>query len=144
MELNLRILALLTAWLLDLYLGDPERFSHPVVVFGRFIVICVRIWNGGKARFFRGMLVTVVSVTEVCLIFWLLLQLTDELNIWLGAGFKSVFIFSGLAGTTLINEGTAVFEKLEEGLEEGRQQVARIVGRDTGNPEAALAGILDV
>ncbi len=133
MELNLLIPALLLAWLLDRYMGDPKWFPHPVVAFGRFIAFCERWWNLGKYRFFRGMLVTIVSVTGVFFIFWYLFQLADGLNIWLGAGLKSIFIFSGLAGTTLIKEGKAVFEKLKEGLEEGRQQVARIVGRDTGN-----------
>jgi adenosylcobinamide-phosphate synthase len=45
--------------------------------------------------------------------------------------FDILAIFYCLAGTTLIREVRAVFLALDRSLEEGRQQVARIVGRDT-------------
>ena len=38
-----------------------------------------------------------------------------------------------LSGTTLIREVREVFKALERSLEDGRKQVARIVGRDTQN-----------
>ena len=42
-----------------------------------------------------------------------------------------VIVFFCLAGTTLVREVRQVFVALDEGLEQGRRQVARIVGRDT-------------
>jgi len=45
--------------------------------------------------------------------------------------FSSILVFYGLAGTTLVKETCAVFLALDRSLEEGRRQVARIVGRDT-------------
>ena len=42
-----------------------------------------------------------------------------------------IIVFYCLAGTTLIREVRAVFLALDRSLEEGRKQVARIVGRDT-------------
>lgn len=42
-----------------------------------------------------------------------------------------IIIFYCLAGTTLIREVRAVFLALDRSLDEGRRQVARIVGRDT-------------
>ena len=45
--------------------------------------------------------------------------------------FDTVVIFYCLAGTTLIREVREVFRALDRSLEEGRAQVARIVGRDT-------------
>ena len=56
------------------------------------------------------------------------LRLSGE---WLGVIFDSIIIFYCLAGTTLIREVRAVFLALDRSLDEGRQQVARIVGRDT-------------
>ena len=47
-----------------------------------------------------------------------------------------VIIFYCLAGTTLIREVRAVFLALDRSLEEGRKQVARIVGRDTSELSA--------
>lgn len=45
-------------------------------------------------------------------------------------------IFFCLAGTTLIREVRMVFEAVDRSLEEGRKQVARIVGRDTSGLSA--------
>lgn len=49
---------------------------------------------------------------------------------------KAILIFYCLAGTTLIKEVRDVFLKLDESLEAGRKQVARIVGRDTSQLSA--------
>ena len=45
--------------------------------------------------------------------------------------FDAIIIFYCLAGTTLIREVRQVFLALDRSLDEGRRQVARIVGRDT-------------
>ena len=50
--------------------------------------------------------------------------------------FDTVIIFYCLAGTTLIREVRQVFLALDRSLEEGRKQVARIVGRDTSELSA--------
>ena len=50
--------------------------------------------------------------------------------------FDILVVFYCLAGTTLIREVRQVFFALDRSLEEGRQQVARIVGRDTSQLSA--------
>lgn len=47
-----------------------------------------------------------------------------------------LLIFYCLAGTTLVREVRMVFEATDRSLEEGRRQVARIVGRDTSELSA--------
>ena len=47
-----------------------------------------------------------------------------------------ILVFYCLAGTTLIREVREVFRAVDRSLEEGRKQVARIVGRDTSNLNA--------
>ena len=47
-----------------------------------------------------------------------------------------LLIFYGLAGTTLIREVREVFKAVDRSLDEGREQVARIVGRDTSELSA--------
>ena len=51
-------------------------------------------------------------------------------------GFDIICVFFCLAGTTLIKEVRMVFEAVDRSLEEGRTQVARIVGRDTSELSA--------
>ncbi|EJW97912.1 cobalamin biosynthesis protein CobD, partial [gut metagenome] len=52
-----------------------------------------------------------------------------------GTGFEALIITVGvfycLSGKTLITEVKAVFEAVDQSVEAGRKQVARIVGRDT-------------
>ena len=50
--------------------------------------------------------------------------------------FDTIIVFYCLAGTTLIREVRAVFVALDHSLEDGRRQVARIVGRDTSELSA--------
>ena len=50
--------------------------------------------------------------------------------------FNAITVFYCLAGTTLIREVRAVFLALDRSLNEGWQQVARIVGRDTSELSA--------
>ena len=55
---------------------------------------------------------------------------------YLVIAFDAIIIFYGLAGTTLIREVRAVFLALDRSLDEGRRQVARIVGRGTSELSA--------
>ena len=50
--------------------------------------------------------------------------------------FDAFIVFFCLAGTSLIREVRAVFLALDRSLDEGRQQVGRIVGRDTAELSA--------
>jgi adenosylcobinamide-phosphate synthase len=48
--------------------------------------------------------------------------------------YSSIFVYYGLANKGLINEGQKVFDVLNnDGIEAGRKQLSRIVGRDTSN-----------
>lgn len=46
-------LPLLTAWLLDHWLGDPAWLPHPVVAFGKAISFCEYRLNRGDSRFLK-------------------------------------------------------------------------------------------
>ena len=54
----------------------------------------------------------------------------------LSIAFESLLIFYCLAGTTLIREVREVFHAVDRSIDEGRKQVARIVGRDTSELSA--------
>ena len=55
-------LPLLTAWLLDHWLGDPTWLQHPVVAFGKAISFCEHRLNKGNARFLKGAVMALVLV----------------------------------------------------------------------------------
>ncbi|MBR3432527.1 MAG: cobalamin biosynthesis protein CobD [Bacteroidaceae bacterium] len=122
------ILPLLAGWLLDLLLGDPQRLPHPVVWFGKAIAFCELKLNRGSHRKFKGAL---VALTLIILTFTVTGLLFYVLPAWAETVLGLLLVFFCLAGHTLRKEVRMVFEALDRSLEEGRRQVARIVGRDT-------------
>ena len=126
-------LSLLIGWLLDLMVGDPQRLPHPVVWFGKMIAACERKLNRGTNRKLKGALTAVGLILFVFVFTWMLRKVLGCFALYL---FDAIAIFYCLAGTTLIREVRAVFLALDRSLDEGRRQVARIVGRDTSELSA--------
>ena len=148
MTVQTNILPLLIGWLLDLLLGDPLWLPHPVVWFGKMISFGEKHLNKGTHRKLKGALLSVFLVAFVFAATWTLLYMASLL-----AGnfdfslftlhfslpsllLSSLLIFYCLAGTTLIREVRQTFLAVDRSLEEGRKQVARIVGRDTSQLSA--------
>ena len=125
------ILPLLIGWVLDLLIGDPTWLPHPVVGFGKMISWGEHRLNQGLHRMLKGALLAIGLILLVFFVAWYLRYLLQSLHDVAVIIFDAVIIFYCLAGTTLIREVRAVFHALDRSLEEGRQQVARIVGRDT-------------
>ena len=127
------ILPLLLAWGLDLWLGDPIQLPHPVVGFGKLIAKGERVWNKGKGRLWKGALMAIILVVATLVVSDCLLGILPGV---LHTLVSALLIFYCLAGTTLIREVREVFRAVDRSLEEGRVQVARIVGRDTSELSA--------
>ena len=125
----LLILPLLLGWLLDFFLGDPSRLPHPIVWFGKMISWGEHRLNHGAHRMAKGAVMAIALIVMVFLVVWGLKRLVPNWVVWLIL--DTVIVFYCLAGTTLIREVREVFLALDRSLDEGRQQVARIVGRDT-------------
>lgn len=127
----LLIIPLITGYLLDLWLGDPDHWPHPVRVFGNAIARGEKLLNRGRFRFWKGSLLSASLVASVFFFFYGLNMLLAQ---WtpLYIVVNSIWVYYGLANHSLIAEGRKVFSVLEnEGIEAGRKQVSRIVGRDT-------------
>lgn len=125
------IIALFVGWMLDALWGDPECVPHPVVYFGKLISRGEALLNKGTHRMLKGALMAVTLIAGTYLFFYVLIQLLDSLSFGVSLLVQAALIFFGLAGKTLRKEVYDVFMALEHSLDEGRRQVARIVGRDT-------------
>ena len=123
--------SLIIGWLLDRMFGDPARLPHPVVLFGKMIAHGERRLNRGKGRVFKGAMLAIKLISVVVLATWALVLIADHINIYIGMTLRAILVFYCLAGTTLIREVRQVFYAIDRSLDEGRRQVARIVGRDT-------------
>lgn len=124
-------LPLLTAWLLDHWLGDPLWMPHPVVGFGKVISLLEQGLNKGDHRFMKGAMISLLLIIGVYSTSFFLLRWVALFSPGLLLTLQVLLIFYCLAGTTLVREVRDVFRAVDRSLEEGRTQVARIVGRDT-------------
>lgn len=129
-------LPLLVGWLLDKTLGDPAWLPHPVVGFGGLIARGERRFNNGRRRVLKGASLTVGLVIGAFAAGYAIVEMAFLLDIWIGGIVVTGIVFYCLAGTTLVREVREVFRATDRSLEEGRRQVARIVGRDTSNLSA--------
>jgi adenosylcobinamide-phosphate synthase len=132
MEKLLIIAPLFFGYILDLVIGDPDNWPHPVRVFGNAIAAGDKFLNKNSFRFLKGMLL----VISLCLLAFFFFHYTNKIlltiDTWLFMAVNSIWVWYGLANNALITEGRNVFLVLDkEGLEAGRKQLARIVGRNT-------------
>lgn len=135
-------ISLLIGWVLDLIFGDPARLPHPIVWFGKTIAFCEHRLNKGNHRKLKG---AVMAMALIALVFFATAWIRYSFNLLpspfgerMGVRlfFDALIVFYCLAGTTLIREVRQVFLALDRSLDEGRRQVARIVGRDTSELSA--------
>ena len=145
-----KVITLLIGWLLDLWLGDPAWLPHPVVGFGKMIASGELRLNKGSHRILKGALLAISLLLLVLGFVWMLRKILGYFALFIYDGthqqvyqlpvflwlFDITAIFCCLAGTTLIREVREVFLAVDRSMEEGRKQVARIVGRDTSELSA--------
>lgn len=129
------ISALLVGALIDLFVGDPEWFYHPVRLIGRYIAFAEKAAKrdnppSGVLRR-RAVFVAVSTVVLTALvtagILWLL-RLWGRVPHFVGMALIS---WMCLSARNLADEAEGVRRALETSLEAGRTRVGRIVGRDT-------------
>lgn len=140
-----KVIPFLGGWLADRLLGDPEGWFHPVVLFGKVISAGEKKFNEGCDRVIKGTLFALVLIVGTYLLTQSILLLAGRIHPNLSALLVGVGVFYCLAGKTLIKEVKAVFEAVDRSTEEGRRQVARIVGRDTSrlSPQEIRAAALE-
>ena len=129
--------ALVIGFCIDLLVGDPHGFPHPVVLIGKCIsvlerglrCICPKTPSGERAAgaILWGAVVIVSTVVPA-----LLLWLSGLVSPWLRLALESVMCWQILAVKSLRDESMKVYDALESGdLAASRHAVSMIVGRDT-------------
>lgn len=121
------------AFLLDLLLGDPHGWHHPVIGIGRFakrfeLVLAVVLENRRRA----GIVLALTSLLLTAGVTWGVLALGTFLHPLLGLAIGIWLAYTTLSLRALHLESRAVVIQLQQGnLEEARRILALIVGRDT-------------
>ena len=126
----------LIGFLLDQVIGDPRRWPHPVVGIGNVIAYLERHLNRGayQSRRRRGVLLTFLVVGGSYLLTWVIVWGANALHPFMGIGVSIYFVFTSLAGKSLLDAGQSVLAPLKHGdLNEARLRLAWLVSRDTDN-----------
>ncbi|OHX65872.1 adenosylcobinamide-phosphate synthase CbiB [Flammeovirga pacifica] len=127
-----KIILLVVAFVLDLSFGDPRSLPHLIVGYGRLISIGEKMLNKGRAKLWKGGLLTIILVTLSFVIPYFILSYLQSIHIYLSVILGVILLFYCLANKTLIKEGIAVFDELNNhGIIAGRKRLSWIVGRDT-------------
>ena len=128
--------ALILAFLLDLLLGDPPTWPHPVVYIGRAIGyladLSLRLCRRPIALKIAGILITLLIVGATYLIVAVLLVLVQNILPWLGWLLAVVLAYMAIAARGLYDQTWRVVVALrQDDLPRARRLLQMVVGRET-------------
>ena len=133
----MNLLSIYTGYALDLIIGDPYSFPHPVRYIGKLISIVEKqirkITSSDKGLKIAGFFLWFIVVGATFGITTLVLQLFKFNKV---AYFivNTILIYTTLATKCLKDESVKIYKVLKTGdLEKSRIQLSYIVGRDTKN-----------
>lgn len=137
------------AYAMDLLVGDPEWFPHPVRAIGRMIATGESVARPGRhspARdLLAGAVVTAIVVVATAAVAVLSLRAARRVHPGVAWITEGLLAWTVLATGSLLAEASRVIQALDAGdLASARTRLARIVGRDTNTltePEIARAVI---
>ncbi len=124
------------AYLLDLALGDPNYFPHPVRGIGFLIRILEKglRWPSSRAAWEKaaGCLLAIGLPTGIFAGTYWLIEWVKHIHPWAGFMLVIVLAYTTLATRSLHVEAARVVRALKAGrVSEAREKLSRIVGRDT-------------
>lgn len=135
--------ALIIGFGIDLVVGDPHGFPHPVILIGKLIDALERglrkmLPKTAPGEKVAGALLWLVVVLVSSLFPALLLWFCHRVSPWLRLGVESIMCWQILATKSLRDESMKVYRALESGdIMTSRYAVSMIVGRDTAELDDA-------
>ncbi len=142
--MHYHMIAFFMGFLLDLVLGDPYCFPHPIRLIGKLITGTEKILRGAETRekdkktdnngkeFRQGVGLVIIVIISVVAAATFLLFMAYWLHPVLGVAVECVMTYQILAVKCLKVESMKVYQCLKNGNpEQARKAVSMIVGRDT-------------
>lgn len=112
--------------IMDLILGDPHWFPHPVRFIGKLITLLEKLLYRFSCKKFTGGVLAILTIGITFLISFYLAKLSYILEIF--------FLYTTLATKSLADEGFRVCKVLVEGdMEKAKKELAYLVSRDTNS-----------
>src|SRR5699024_3292522 len=145
-------ITIIIAYYIDLIVGDPPKWPHPVKLFGRYISFCETHFNKGRFKGITGLLSLIILIVLIFFITFYLLFYLYHLHFLLVLFFLSLlllfylyhlhfllglFVEALLIATTISQKGLkqaamiVYYPLKEKNLPLARKKLSEIVGRDT-------------
>jgi len=121
-----------TAFILDLILGDPPSFPHPVRWMGKAIEVFEPYFRKVPASLIiSGFIFTIFLVAATGLLTWLVLRSVQWLSPLAKSSLEIIFIYFCISARSLENAAMEIHQNLiQHEVDEARKKVALVVGRD--------------
>ncbi|EMO80103.1 cobalamin biosynthesis protein CobD [Leptospira kirschneri str. 200801774] len=119
--------------LVDLILGDPKNFPHPVRAIGRLARVLEKFFrNNCSSEEVAGILTSCLVYLISFIIPFLFVQLANQLHWILGELLTVMIVYTTIAIRDMIDHSKEVYDALvQTDLSLARKKVSRIVARDT-------------
>ncbi len=125
-------LGVILAYYIDLIVGDPPKWPHPVKFFGRYISFCERHFNKGRFKRLAGLISLIILIMFIFFVTIYLLIYLYHIQVFLGLFVEAVLIATTISQKGLKQAAMSVYKPLKErDLPQARKKLSEIVGRDT-------------
>lgn len=122
------------AVLIDRLVGDPKKWTHPVVWIGQLISTLDKRLNKGTMRRLKGLICVGVVLLATASIMGVIVYSSYQIHWVVGIGVEIVLISLALAQKSLEEAAMRVYNALQkEDFTEAREKLGWIVGRDTAH-----------
>lgn len=133
MNIQMSSCVILAAFLLDMLLGDPVFFPHPIRWMGSAISRIEPAFRRLPLHLtISGALFAISLIAGTWLIFWMLMRFAQAAHPAIQTGLEIILLYFCLSASSLASASKEVFLTLyTQGLPRARKQVSCIVGRET-------------
>jgi adenosylcobinamide-phosphate synthase len=131
--------ALVLAWGIDAYCGEPRNAWHPVAWFGRVMAPLGQrlVASSPAVALLGGAAAWMLAVGGVAALAWWLQQGLDRLPTWVALPLLALVLKPAFAWRMLKDEVRAVDAALAHGLDAGRARLALLCSRDVSRLPAS-------
>jgi adenosylcobinamide-phosphate synthase len=126
------LISITFAYIIDICIGDPPNWPHPVRWIGAMITFFEKLLNKGESKRWKGVVMLLLVLIIVFLLTIILVLVGYKIHPLVGILFESLIISTTIAHRSLKEASLAVYYPLKAGdLVEARKKLSYIVGRDT-------------
>lgn len=133
------LICVLIGYVLDLIIGDPMGWPHPVCLIGKLISFVEKHMeeiapHNNRVRIRAGFFLTAIVVSVTFIASFVIVYCAYKLNLYFGIALEAFFCYQIFAIKSLKKESMKVYYEIEKGdLDGAREKLSWIVGRDTEN-----------